>query len=218
MITEKELRFQLCEVGKRVYSKGFVAANDGNFSVRLGVDGYLITPTNISKGFMHPEDIVLLTQEGKHISGKKPSSEYKMHLEIFANRQDVNAIVHAHPPFSTAFAVTRISIENYVLPEVIATLGIIPLIKYETPSTQALADVVSEASIKYDAMLLENHGLVTIGSDLWDAYYKLERAEHAFKILYYAKTLGNVKTIPPEKVKKIFQVYSVSDRIKKNLK
>jgi len=217
MITEKEIRIQLCEVGKRVYSKGFVAANDGNFSARLGTDNYLITPTNISKGFMNPEDIVLLTQEGKPIGNKKPSSEYKMHLGIFKNRQDVNAIVHTHPPFSTAFGITRISIEKYVLPEVIATLGIIPLIKYETPSTQALADTVAKASKKYDAMLLESHGLVTIGSDLWDAYYKHERVEHTFKILYYAKTLGIVKVIPPEKVKELFQAYSVSNHIK-NLK
>ena len=209
MMTEEKLRILLCEVGKRVYSKGFVAANNGNFSVRISKEKYLITPTGVSKGNMNPEDMVLLFPDGKFVGRKSPSSEYKMHLQIYNNREDIYAVVHAHSPFATAFCVAGLSLEEHVLPEVIVTLGQIPLVKYKTPSSEELAEIVGESAREHDAMLLENHGVVTIGIDLWSAYYSLERVEHAAKIISIARSLGGVQSIPESDLDELFRTFSV---------
>jgi L-fuculose-phosphate aldolase len=211
---ENQIRQQICKVGKKIYSKNFVASTEGNVSVKMSDNRFLITPTDISKGELKEESLSLIDINGNLLSGEKRSSEYKMHLEIYKKRKDVNAIIHAHPVYSTAFAVAGMDMEQYVLPEVVATIGLIPLVKYETPSSQALAELVSETAVNFDAMLLENHGLVVCGYDLWKTYYKLERVEHTFKIIYCAKMLGKVQNISDENVKEIFNIFNTPDYIK----
>lgn len=211
---EDQVRQKICEVGKKIYDKNFVASSDGNISARIDGNRFLITPTNVSKGNLKEENLSLIDMNGHLLSGEKQSSEYKMHLEIYKKRNNVNAIIHAHPVYSTAFAVAGMGLEEYVLPEVVATIGLIPLVKYKTPSSQALAELVSRTAVNFDAMLLENHGLVVCGYDLWGTYYKLERVEHAFKVIYYAKMLGKVQHISGENVEEIFKAFNTPDYIK----
>lgn len=214
----KGAKIDICEVGKRLYSRNFVASSDGNISVRISDERFLITPTGVSKGFMTPNDIVVISRDGSSAGRRLPSSEYKMHLKIYESRGDSNAVVHAHPPFSTAFSVAGISMDKLILPEIAISVGFIPLVKYENPSSEELANAVGKASKVYDAMLLENHGVVTIGSDVLDAYYKMEQVEHSFKIYLIAKLLGKVNEVPVDKIEELFKLFSPPRCIKEELK
>jgi L-fuculose-phosphate aldolase len=215
-MTEDQKRTEICAVGLKLYQQGFVAANDGNVSCRLSSGSFLITPTNVSKGDLKPENLIVISDGG--FSGKiKPSSEYKMHLEIYQKRSDTNAIIHVHSPYATAFALVGKGIDEPILPEVVVTLGKIPLVPYETPSTQKFAETVAETAIHYDAMLLEKHGVVTLGENLRDAYYKLERTEHVFKILQIARHIGDIKPLSQAEVKELINVYAIPDRIKNQI-
>ena len=214
MSEEQRLRQEICKVGKQVYKKDFVASNDGNFSVRLESGDYLVTPTNVSKGSMSPHQIVLINSDGEVLGDVKPSSEYKMHLQIYKYREDVKAIVHAHPPYSTAFAVAGITIDDTILPEMAVSIGKVPIVEYETPSTQRLADMVGDAARKHNAMLLANHGVVVLAEDLWSAYYNLERLEHVAKIIYLAKNLGTVNSIHPQKIDELHDAFPAASRLK----
>lgn len=207
MQTELEMKQDICEVGRRIYTNGFVAANDGNISVRVGENEILATPTGVSKGFMTPDMIVKVDLEGNLISGKlKPSSEIKMHLDVYKNRKDVKAVVHAHPPVATGFAVAGIPLEEMIMPEMIISLGIVPIAKYGTPSTMEIPDAVREYLDSYDGFLLENHGALTVGTDLFNAYFKMETIELSAKINLSARLLGGVKEISEENVDKLYAV------------
>ena len=207
MKSEFELKKDICEVGRRIYTNGFVAANDGNISVRIGENEVLTTPTGVSKGFMTPDMIVKADLDGNVISGKlKPSSELKMHLDVYKHRDDVKSVVHAHPPTATGFAVAGISLNEMIMPEVIITLGIVPIVKYGTPSTHEIPDAVREHLDCYDGFLLENHGALTIGTDLFNAYFKMETIELAAKINLTARQLGGIKEISKENVEKLYEV------------
>lgn len=198
------LKEEIIITGKRVYDKEFVASNDGNLSIRLSDERILITPSGISKGFMKTEDLIIIDMTGKVISGnRKPSSEYLMHIEIYRARHDVNAICHAHPPYATAFAVCGIPLDEPVLPEVIITLGSIPLIEYGTPGTEDLYKPLIKKIHQYDAFLLENHGVVTIGKDIQNAYNRMETVEHFAKIMRIARQIGSVKCLSAEEVIKL---------------
>ncbi len=198
------LKQDIVEVGKRMYARGYVASNDGNISARLDENKFLVTPTGVSKGFMKPEDLIVVNIDGKVLSGiKKPSSEVFMHLQVYKDRPDVNSVCHAHPPYATGFAVAGIPLDKCILPEVIITLGSIPLIKYGTPGTEELYSPVTKLLKDYDAFLLANHGALTIGTDVINAYHKMETVEHFAHIAFIAQQLGYPNTLSKEQVQKL---------------
>jgi L-fuculose-phosphate aldolase len=198
------LKRDIVEVGRRVYTRGYVASNDGNISARLDERRVLITPTGVSKGFMSPDEMVIVDMEGKVLSGaSKPSSEVFMHLAIYKNRPDVHSVCHAHPPYATGFAVAGISLEKCILPEVIIVLGGIPLVEYGTPGTEEFFRPVLKILDKHDAFLLANHGALTIGKDLFNAYHKMETLEHFAHIAFVAEQLGHTTTLNRVQVKKL---------------
>lgn len=201
------LRRDLVEAGRRVYARGYVASNDGNISARVDSNRVLITPTGVSKGYMKPEDMVLVNMEGKVLEGrKKPSSEVFMHLKIYKERSDVNSVCHAHPPYATGFAVAGIPLKECILPEVIIILGGIPLAEYGTPGTEEFYTPLLKYLKNYDAFLLANHGALTIGKDIFNAYYKMETLEHFAHITFVATQLGQVNTLNPEQTQKLFDI------------
>ncbi len=195
-------------VGKRMYDRGYVASNDGNLSVRLSEDRLLITMTGVSKGFLDPDKFVVVDYDGAVISGShEPSSEMKMHLMVYRERPDVHAVAHAHPPASTGFSVAGVNLPDNLLPEVIVSLGHVPIAPYGTPGTMELVESLREYVREYDAVLLENHGALTLGLDIVAAYHKMETMEHCARITLVARMLGQVNTIDEENVDKLNRLY-----------
>lgn len=214
MRSEYEIRQEMCEIGRRVYDRGMVASNDGNFSVKLNDNEFLCTPTGVSKGFMTPEYICKIDAEGKLLEANgnfRPSSEMKMHMRVYKERPDVQAVVHAHPPYATTFAAARIPLEQPVLSEAVLTLGRVPVAAYGTPSTQEVPDAVAEYLPYYDAMLLANHGALTYGDSLLNAYHKMESVEFYARLLYQVKLLGGAKELTEKQVEDIYEIRRKSD-------
>ncbi len=202
-MTYADLRADIVEIGRRLWLRGFVASNDGNISVRLGPDRLLMTPASVSKGFMTAEMMVVTDLDGSVVEaapGRKPSSEALMHLVAYRERPDVGAVVHAHPPLSTGFAVAGIPLDRAVLAEVVTTLGAIPIADYGTPSTRELADTVAPLVRAHDGLLLANHGALALGKDLFSAYYKMETIEHFAQISLVARQLGREHLLSREEV------------------
>ena len=198
------MRADIVEAGRRMYARGYVATNDGNISARLDETRLLTTPKSVSKGFMTPDMMVIVDYEGKKVSGDRDaSSELPMHLEIYRNRPDVNAVVHAHPPLATGFAVAGIPLTRAVLAEVVTTLGSIPIAEYGTPSTAELPEAVRKYIKAHDGMLLANHGAVTCCRTVMTAYYKMETIEHFAKISLVARLLGGENLISREEVERL---------------
>ena len=182
MKAEEQARADIVEVGRRLWERGFVASNDGNISVRLDDSRLITTPKSVSKGFMTPDMMVVTDLDGKRLSGERePSSELKMHLEVYRNRPDARAVVHAHPPTATGFAVAGIALDRAVLAEVITTLGSIPIAQYATPSTEELPAAVRKYVKAHDGLLLANHGALALAGDVMSAYYRMETIEHFAK-------------------------------------
>src|SRR5213596_3144838 len=191
MTTESQLRADIVEVGRRMYARGYTASNDGNISVRLGADRLLMTPKSVCKGFMTPDMMCVTDLEGRKLQGDRdPSSEMLMHLEVYRHRPDAQAVVHAHPPIATGFAVAGIPLDRAVLAEVITTLGSIPIAEYATPSTEELPAAVRKYVKAHDGLLLANHGALALAGDVMSAYYRMETIEHFAKISLVARTLG----------------------------
>ena len=204
MTTEYSLRADIVEIGRRVYARGYTASNDGNISVRLGADRLLMTPKGVCKGFMTPDMMCVTDLGGRKLLGERdPSSEILMHLEVYRQRADVQAVVHAHPPIATGFAVAGIPLDRAVLAEVLTTLGSIPIAEYATPSTSELPEAVRKYITAHDGMLLANHGALTAGGDLYSAYYKMETIEHFAKISLVARLLGRENLIAREEVMRL---------------
>lgn len=198
------LKNDIIQAGKRMYDRGYVASNDGNISARIDSERVLISPTGVSKGFMKPEDLVIVDFEGKVITGsKKPSSEVFMHLQVYKDRPDVNSVCHSHPPYATGFAVAGVPLDKCVLPEVIIALGSIPLIEYGTPGTEEFYKPVLKHLKDYDAFLLANHGALTIGKDVLNAYHKMETLEHFAHIAFVAQQIGYINTLNKDQVRKL---------------
>jgi L-fuculose-phosphate aldolase len=207
LLNEWKFREQMCEIGRRIYSKGFAAANDGNISLRLGPDRVLCTPTRVSKGFMKPDDLCVVDLDGKQLSGKrKRSSEILLHLTIMKARADVRSVVHCHPPHATAFAVAREPIPKCVLPEIEVFLGEVAISPYETPGSQSFADTVLPYVQDTETILLANHGTVTYGPDLEDAYFKTEIIDAYCRILLLAKQLGRVHYYSDQKAAELIRL------------
>ena len=201
MTIESSLRADIVEVGRRMYARGYTASNDGNISVRLGADRLLTTPKGVCKGFMSADMMCVTDMAGRKLQGdREPSSEILMHLEVYRQRPDVQAVVHAHPPIATGFAVAGIPLDRAVLAEVLTTLGSIPIAEYATPSTQELPDAVRKYIRAHDGMLLANHGALTVGGDLYGAYFKMETIEHFAKISLVARLLGRENLLTREEV------------------
>jgi L-fuculose-phosphate aldolase len=210
MTTESALRAEIVEVGRRMYARGYTASNDGNISARLGQDRLLMTPKSVCKGFMTPDMMCVTDLEGRKLQGDRdPSSEMLMHLEVYRQRPDVQAVVHAHPPTATGFAVAGIPLDRAVLAEVLTTLGSIPIAAYATPSTGELPAAVGKFIKAHDGMLLANHGALTVGSDLFAAYYKMETIEHFAKISLVARLLGGENLLAREEVTRLQQLRGV---------
>jgi len=204
MSTEQQLRVDIVEVGRRLYARGYTASNDGNISVRLDGDRLLMTPKSVCKGFMSPEIMCITDLDGKKLAGERdPSSEMQMHLEVYRQRPDAKAVVHAHPPTATGFAVAGIPLDRAVLAEVVTTLGSVPIAEYATPSTKELPDAVRQYVKAHDGMLLANHGALTLASDLFGAYYKMETIEHFAKISLVARLLGGERLLSRQEVDRL---------------
>lgn len=198
MTGEWQLKNLIVDIGKRIWTRGYVAANDGNITIKLNDNEILTTPTGVSKGFMSTEMIIKVDVNGKVVSGNsayKPSSEVKMHLEVYKERPDIKSVVHAHPPYCTSFAVAGIPLNKCVLPEAIIVIGAVPIAKYGLPSTMEIPDAIRPHIKTSDAILLENHGALTLGTDLVNAYHKMETLEHTANIVWKAMQLGNLNVL-----------------------
>lgn len=207
MINEYKLKEQICEIGRRVYNKGFAAANDGNITIRLNDKEVLCTPTMVSKGFMKPEDICKVDMEGKQLAGtRKRTSEVLLHLAVYKTRPDVKAVVHCHPPHATAFAVAREPIPKCILPEVEVFLGEVPMADYETPGTHRFAETIIPYVKDCNTIILANHGTVTFGPTLENAYFNTEIIDAYCKILILARQLGSVNYFTEQQTKELLDI------------
>jgi L-fuculose-phosphate aldolase len=206
MMNEYKLKEQICEIGRRLYNRGFAAANDGNITVRLNDKELLCTPTMVSKGFMKPEDICKVDYEGKQLAGtRKRTSEVLLHLAVYKNRPDVNAVVHCHPPHATAFAVAHEPIPKCVLPEVEVFLGEVPIAKYATPGDQRLPNTIVPYVKDCNTILLANHGTVTFGPTLENAYFNSEIIDAYCRILILSKLLGRVNYFDEKNTRELLE-------------
>lgn len=189
-MSDFEAKKAIIEIGKRMYQKGFVAANDGNISCKVGPDTIWTTCTGVSKGFMTQDMLVKMNLSGKVLIGsRKPSSEVKMHLRVYQENPEVMAVTHAHPPVATSFAIAGISLDKAVLPEAVVQLGTVPIARYATPGTQEVADSIAPFCRDYNGVLLANHGALSWGKDVIEAFYRLESMEYYATILMYT---GNI--------------------------
>jgi L-fuculose-phosphate aldolase len=207
---EREMRELICDLGHRMWQREYIAANDGNITVLLNENEILATPTGISKGFMKPEMLVVIDREGNKIRGEmRPSTELRMHRAFYDARPDVRAVVHAHPIVATGFAVAGLNLDKATLPEVVLTLGYVPLTKYGLPGTDELTqDILENYVHDFDAYLLENHGVTTVGQSLINAYHKMETVEHFAKISLAARQLGGEKEFSPARKQELLDARS----------
>ena len=197
-------RRAIVQVCRRLWERGLIAGQDGNVSVRLGADRILVTPAGMSKVDVAPDDLVEVSLEGRRLEGgRRPTSELSLHLRIYRRRNDVQAVVHAHPPTATGFAVAGEALASRVLPEIIFLVGSVPLVPYATPGTEALADRFEPYLDRHDAFLMANHGATTVGPSLLVAHQRMESLEHAARILLAARQLGRVNELAPEDVRAI---------------
>jgi len=207
---EKKIRDQICDIGKRIYMKDMVAANDGNISAKLDDEIFICTPTGVSKGFMTPDMLCKINNKGELIEenqyGLTPSSEIKMHLKVYEKRKDIYSVVHAHPLHATAYAICNIPLDKQIMPEATISLGIVPLAKYGAPSTEELPESLMPFIEDYDAVLLANHGAVTYGKDVITAYYKMESLEFYAKLLYLSNNIGKPKEFSDERVEQLLDL------------
>ncbi len=209
---EKNARKALVEVCQLAYQRRYICGTEGNFSVRLADDVVLTTPKGACKGRVQPEDLVLTNINGELLPNSlngNPSTELAMHLTAYNIRPDIKAVVHAHPTCAVGFTVAGVALDQAVLPEVICTLGSIPTASYATPSTKEVSDSIEKYVKEYDVMMMDHHGALCLGSDIWDAFYKLETLEHYAETMLVAHLLGGVKPLSSEQVRKLIAVRGV---------
>lgn len=201
------LREEMVRIGQLMHQRNYVTATDGNLSVRLGPDRFLVTPSGLSKGFMRPEQMVVIDWDARPAdstpSALKPSSEILLHLEAYRQRPDIQAVVHAHPLHAITLSMAGISLMKYPLPEVIVTLGVVVTTDYATPASPEGAAVIRDLIRNHDALVLQRHGSVTVGSSLFDAYLKLEKLENSAEVTYKLLALGGGLPLPPGALQKL---------------
>lgn len=213
-----DIREQICDVCHKMWQLGWVAANDGNVSAKLPDGSFMATPTGISKSFITPDKLVRIDADGNVLEaeeGYRPSSEIKMHLRCYAERDDVGSVVHAHPSAATGFAVAHKSLDEYSMIETVIALGSIPVTPYGTPSTYEVPDAIAPYLAEHDALLLMNHGALTVGADVITAYYRMETMELFAKISLNAHILGGAKEISKENIDRLISMregYGVTGR------
>lgn len=208
--TEYSLRAQIAEIGRLMHQKNFLAAGDGNLSARLDDRRILITPSGLSKGFLTPDHLVVIDVEGNLVGRQAllarelvPSTEVMMHLECYRQRSDVEAVIHAHPPHAIACTLAGLSLSKCTLPEVVYDLGIIPTATYATPGSEENPRAIRKLIGNYDAIILDRHGSLTVGSTLWEAYFRLERVEHSAQITLLANAVTQVQPLSNEAIMKL---------------
>ncbi|MEJ5329649.1 MAG: class II aldolase/adducin family protein [Desulfobaccales bacterium] len=206
MNTGQKLKQKVVRICRLLHQKNLIAATDGNISVKFG-DGLLTTPSGVNKAFLEEEQIITVDFAGRVIEGQgQPTSELAMHLAVYRLRPEVEAVIHAHPPLATAFSLAGASLEQFVLPEVVLSLGVIPTAAYATPTTAEVPLAIRELIKHYDALILERHGALTVGRDLIEAYNKMEKLEHTALIIFAALQLGGVRHLPPHEVEKLLMM------------
>ena len=207
--TDAEAKKLIVEIGRRMYAKNFVAANDGNISCKVDENTIWTTPTGVSKGFMTEDMLVKLRLDGTVISqGERgPSSEVKMHLRVYNENPEVGGVCHAHPPISTSFAIAGMSLDRAIYPEALVNLGTVPCVHYETPGSQGIPDSVAPYCKDYNALLLANHGALAWGKDLMEAWYRLESTEHyAMVIMYTGNIIGKANVLSCDQVGELVEI------------
>lgn len=205
-MNKQEIKEQICDICHKMWQQGWVAANDGNITVKLSDDEFLATPTGMSKCFITPDKLVTVNRKGEVLeaeNGYKPSSEIKMHMRCYEVRDDVGAVLHAHPPTATGFAVAGKSMDEYSMIETVIAIGSVPLTPYGTPSTMEVPEAITPYLPEHDVMLLQNHGALTVGVDLITAYYRMETLELWAKISLNAHLLGGAKEISKPNIDKL---------------
>lgn len=208
-LNDMELREQICDICHKMWQLGWVAANDGNVSAKLEDGTYLATPTGISKSFITPEKLVHINHQGEILDGLpgfRPSSEIKMHLRCYSEREDVGAVLHAHPPVATGYAVANVPLDEYSMIETVIALGSVPVTPYGTPSTYEVPDHIAPYLGEHDAMLLQNHGALTVGADVITAYYRMETLELFAKISLNARLLGGAQEIARKDIDRLISM------------
>jgi L-fuculose-phosphate aldolase len=207
-ISDTEAKDIICEIGRRMYMKGYVASNDGNISIRCGDNEIWVTPTGVSKGYMTPDMLVKLDLQGDVLQGaNKPSSEIKMHLRVYKENSSVMAVVHAHPPVATSFAIAGIPLDKPILPEAIVMLGNVPVAPYATPGTQEVPDSIAPYCRDYNGVLLSNHGALTWGKDPMEAYFRLESLEHyALILMYTSNIIKKANELSPKEISELIEI------------
>ena len=204
-----EVKDQICDVCHKMWQLGWVAANDGNVSVKLDDGTFIATPTGVSKSFITPDILVRINDKGELLEGeRKPSSEIKMHLRCYSERPDVGAVVHAHPPTATGYAVANKALDEYSMIESVIAIGSVPVTPYGTPSTEEVPEAITPYLQEHDVMLLQNHGALTVGADLITAYYRMETLELFAKISLTAHLLGGAQEISRENIDRLCNMRS----------
>jgi L-fuculose-phosphate aldolase len=203
---EQTARREIVNIGRLLYERSYVVSSDGNVSVRLDDGRIVATPTMMCKGRMTEESLAVTDSSGKPLTDRKPSSELQMHMLIYEERPDVRAVCHAHPPHGTAFAVAGLAIDQPILSEVILTLGCVPLAEYGTPSTTEVTEAMHPLVKHHNALLMANHGAVAYGSDLWQAFDRLETLEHTARIAILARSLGGSQNLPSDAIEKLINL------------
>ena len=197
----------IAEFGRRMYQNGYVPGTDGNLSCRVAENTILITPTGVEKGYLRPEELILIDFEGTLISGdNRPSSEMLMHLFVYKNRSDIAAVCHAHPPYATAFSIVGKKLPENILPEVILSIGDIPLTDYAPPGTDAVPESLKEYIRDHCAFILRNHGVLTIGRNLQESFNRMETVEHYAKIFYISQGTGKINNLDNSEVERLRKI------------
>ncbi|WP_151734916.1 class II aldolase/adducin family protein ['Paenibacillus yunnanensis' Narsing Rao et al. 2020] len=208
---EQQLRLQICDIGRNLFNKDFIAANDGNISARLNEHEILATPTGVSKGYLEPHMLVKVNLEGEITEaheGYRPSTEVKMHLRIYRELPEMNGVVHAHPPYATAFAIKGEALDKMMMPESVIAMGDIPLAAYGTPSTEEVPDSIMPFLGKKTAVLLESHGALSWGKDVMAAYMNMERLEYTAKLTFLTRMIGGERELPPDRIEQLVALRS----------
>jgi L-fuculose-phosphate aldolase len=203
----EQIKEEICDIGRRIYNRGFVAANDGNISCRIDEERIVCTPTGISKGFMKPEDLCVVSMDGNQIAGnRKMTSEIRQHITIMNHRSDVKSVVHCHPPHATAFSIVRESIPQYLMPEAEINLGVVPIAPYTIPGGQEFADAILPFVAKHDIIIQANHGTVSYGGTVEQAYFLTETLDAYCKILLLTRHLGSVQYFTREEAERLLEL------------
>lgn len=208
---EKELRLLICDIGRNLFNKDFIAANDGNISARLSETEVLASPTGVSKGYLQPHMLVKVNLQGEILEaaeGYRPSTEVKMHLRIYNELPEMNGVVHAHPPYATAFAIKGEPLDKMMMPESVIAMGDIPLAAYGTPSTEEIPDSLIPFLGKKTAVLLESHGALTWGKDVMSAYMNMERLEYTAKLTFITRMIKGERELPQNRIDELVALRS----------